>query len=651
MELAVQDIVAPGSMIQGDKIFNYQVLTYLGSHIAVIDRQGSIIAVNKSWDDFARTNGDQHLLHTSVGSNYFDTCRNSMAAGDPFAAQALKGIEGVFQSGAELFELEYPCDSPTAERWFALQVVRYDEDATKVIISHQDITGRKRTERALKASELRYRRLFESAKDGILILDEKTGFIIDVNPFLISMLDYGYEEFLGKQLWEIGLFSDVTESKKAFDELRKEKYIRYDDLPLKSKSGVITNVEFISNVYTENDETVIQCNIRDITEKIGVQQQLQHTLERYQVIAAELQEQTARLIEAQSIAMIGSWEVQLDRREVIWSNETFRIFETDPATFIPTIDDFFEFVHPDDRERVRQILEAWYAEGTTTSVEHRIITAAGNLKHVAQRWNMITDGNGDTTRSIGTCQDITARKKIEMEADELVIQLRRRNKDLRQFAYIVSHNLRSHIAKIQGLVFLITTDAERAHEAPALLKRVADEVMSLDEVIKDLNVILSVQETGASSLESVDFEHILTQVRQVLSVEIAATNGLVTADFSVCAQLNTVKSFCYSIMFNLCSNAIKYRAPERQPHVHFASSCSGEYIRLSVTDNGRGIDLDKNKDKIFGLYKRFHGGSIPGRGIGLNLVKSQVESLGGYAEVASNVNSGTTFNIYFPKNQ
>jgi PAS domain S-box-containing protein len=120
---------------------------------------------------------------------------------------------------------------------------------------------------ALRDSETRYRRLFEAAQDGILILDATTGLITDVNPFLIKLLDYSHEEFLGKALWEIGLFKDIEASKEAFRELKARRYVRYADLPLKTKNGRSVNVEFVSNVYGANGKKVIQCNVRDITKR------------------------------------------------------------------------------------------------------------------------------------------------------------------------------------------------------------------------------------------------------------------------------------------------------------------------------------------------------------------------------------------------
>jgi PAS domain S-box-containing protein len=120
-------------------------------------------------------------------------------------------------------------------------------------------------ELALEVSELRYRRLFETAQDGILILDANTGKIIDVNPFLLDLLDYPFESIIGLQLWEIGLFEDIAANQAAFENLQTEEYIRYENHPLRTKAGKQIQVEFVSNVYFVGSAKVIQCNIRDIS--------------------------------------------------------------------------------------------------------------------------------------------------------------------------------------------------------------------------------------------------------------------------------------------------------------------------------------------------------------------------------------------------
>lgn len=630
------------------KYFNYEVLSSLSSHIAVVDSTGIIIAVNKTWDEFAEHNSIINITATSEGSNYFNVCEKAIAKGDLMAGKALTGIQSVFNNTNKIFELAYRCDSPTQKRWFLMHVMLLGNEKSKVVISHQDITEKKLAEEAVKASEIRYRRLFEAAKDGILILDGITGKIMDANPFLIDLLGYSLQEFIGKELWELGLFKDVTASKIAFDELQIKKYIRYENLPLEGKEGKINRVEFISNVYKEDQEILIQCNIRDITVQLIAKKKLQESEKKYRILSSEFQEESAKLNEAQSIARIGSWEFLTKKQTFIWSRETYRIFESTPKTFNPTIKAFLQSIHEDDREKVNRALKESYTKLTTNSIEHRIYTQAGKLRYVVENWNVFKNNEGLPFRVVGTCQDITDRKIIEFEKENMVEQLQLQNKDLNQFAYIVSHNLRSHITKIQGLLFLIEIDEEHFDENPQLLKTISDEVIRLDDVIKDLNKILSLRDAYAMQTEPILFEENLNKIKEALSIEISEINASITADFTGCPGVITINSYCYSIMYNLLSNAIKYRSPDRPLQVHFTTKRCDPYICLAVKDNGMGIDLIKNGDKIFALYKRFHGSAIPGKGIGLNLVKVQIESLGGRVEVESTFKSGTTFKIYFP---
>jgi PAS domain S-box-containing protein len=138
----------------------------------------------------------------------------------------------------------------------------------------RDITESRRTETAFAASELRYRRLFETAKDGILILDAATGMVLDVNPFLITTLGFSREQFLSKAIWELGLFHDICANAEKFAELKDKEYVRYEHLPLETSDGRRIEVEFVSNVYLVNGSKVIQCNIRDVTARRKTQEAL-----------------------------------------------------------------------------------------------------------------------------------------------------------------------------------------------------------------------------------------------------------------------------------------------------------------------------------------------------------------------------------------
>src|SRR5690242_19407981 len=140
-------------------------------------------------------------------------------------------------------------------------------DGHSYVVNADESPERDPTQSGLRISELRYRRLFEAARDGILILDAATLKITDVNPFMTELLGYSHAEFLGKELWEIGLFSDKEASQAAFKELQRTGYLRYEDLPLQATNGKLRDVEFVSNVYEEDGHQVIQCNIREITDR------------------------------------------------------------------------------------------------------------------------------------------------------------------------------------------------------------------------------------------------------------------------------------------------------------------------------------------------------------------------------------------------
>ncbi|MCX6684720.1 MAG: PAS domain S-box protein [Methanoregula sp.] len=267
--------------------------------IYAVDQQGMITSYNHNFMNMWKI----PLALLETGKN--ETVVNHVLS-------QLKNPEGFLSSiqeledhpGRESFDTIEFNDGKIFERYSKSQKI--GDSAVGRVWSFRDVTERKLSEEAQVASEIRYRRLFETAQDGILILDAETGQIVEVNPFLITMLGFSRDQFLGKKLWEIGLFKDIVANKENFEELQRKEYVRYEDMPIETADGQRIAVEFLSNVYTVNNKKVIQCNIRDIT----VRKKLEEDLV---VKAAELARSN---IELQQFAYIASHDLQEPLRAI-----------------------------------------------------------------------------------------------------------------------------------------------------------------------------------------------------------------------------------------------------------------------------------------------------------------------------------------------
>jgi PAS domain S-box-containing protein len=304
-----------------------------------------------------------------------------------------------------------------------------------------------------------------------------------------------------------------------------------------------------------------------------------------------------------------------------------------------------DLLHPDDIQIViKNRTDILKTPGKSFTFQYRLLNKSGSwIWCEGTTTNMLQEPG--VLAFVSNFMDISERKSGEADREKMIEDITKRNITLEQFTYIVSHNLRAPIAKILGLASIMESDSA---ENNFLIEKVVEETHALDNVVRDINTIVSGRKSDKEKMEPAFFETKLNQVRQVLETEIKESNALITTNFSEGTEVFTVKGYLYSIFYNLISNAIKYRLSEVPLRIHIKSIKDGKFMCLSVSDNGSGIDLVKNGSKIFGLYKRFHGDAIPGRGIGLNLVKTHIESMGGRVEVASKVNEGTTFKIYIP---
>ena len=261
----------------------------------------------------------------------------------------------------------------------------------------------------------------------------------------------------------------------------------------------------------------------------------------------------------------------------------------------------------------------------------------------------VTDKEGEHSHWISIQRDVTEEKEKEKEREQLIRELTQNNKDLKQFSYITSHNLRAPLSNLTGLLNLIEEIPIEDSELKEIINGFSKSTHLLNETINDLVKIIIIKDNPSIQKEKLLIKDVFKNVFNQLSFLISTNKPILKIDLEVETIFDINKSYLESIFLNLLTNAIKYREPSRQLRITIATKVIDNKLFMTFKDNGIGIDLEKNNDKIFGLYQRFH--NYPeSKGLGLYLVKSQVESMGGTISVDSNVGKGTTFTIVFKYN-
>jgi signal transduction histidine kinase len=244
-------------------------------------------------------------------------------------------------------------------------------------------------------------------------------------------------------------------------------------------------------------------------------------------------------------------------------------------------------------------------------------------------------------------RDVTEQHNAQLERERITSDLVQRNKDLEQYAYIISHNLRAPVANIAGLSGLLQDMPASGDEQAMTLDMLTHAVKNLDNVILNLNHILQASSEANDQIEEVSLSELVKTIQLSINSLIQKSKAVIDCEFDEIDRLLTLKSYLHSIIQNLITNSLKYKRPYIKPVISIRSEITGNNIIIYFKDNGRGIDLAKHSNHIFGLYKRFDH-TVEGRGMGLFMVKMQVERLGGSISVVSEVNKGTEFIIKFP---
>lgn len=261
----------------------------------------------------------------------------------------------------------------------------------------------------------------------------------------------------------------------------------------------------------------------------------------------------------------------------------------------------------------------------------------------------VNDFEGRHSHWISIQRDITIEKEKIKEREQLIKELTKNNNDLKQFSYITSHNLRAPLSNLTGLLNLIEDIPIENEDLKEIIDGFANSTYMLNETINDLAKVIIIKDSSAIKKEKILVKDVFENVFNQVSFLINTIKPILKIDLEETYVLNSNKSYLESIFLNLMTNSLKYKSTKRQLKINVTSKVEGDEVIIVFEDNGIGIDMERNKNKIFGLYQRFH--NLPdSKGLGLYLVKSQVEAMDGTISVESEVEKGTTFIIKF-KNQ
>ncbi|WP_316838801.1 PAS domain-containing protein [Pedobacter gandavensis] len=300
------------------------------------------------------------------------------------------------------------------------------------------------------------------------------------------------------------------------------------------------------------------------------------------------------------------------------------------------------------RARLQRIVDD-VIKGHNMSYETNVIEKDGSEKWYALKWIGVNDDENQYWGFILSIKDITEQKNIAKAQHETTSELIRRNKDLEQFTYVVSHNLRAPVANIMGISDLLTAMEADPSAVSELMQGLRTSIKNLDTVIKDLNYVLTVKKDAPERMkEPVEIQTLVTEIKSSINNLIVSEN--MTFEYQLEEEkVYTVRGYLYSIFYNLILNSIKYRQETISPRMIIKTYLTGKHLNIIFEDNGKGIDLKKYGSQLFGLYKRFDV-AVEGKGMGLFMVKTQVEDLGGSIQVKSEPGKGSIFHILLPIN-
>lgn len=584
--------------------------------------KGHIIDVNDSFCDIFGYTKEEIIGKTILDLNIYANPEDRTSI-----------IEGLKTNGY-VKDIELMCRKKSGEPIFTSisgNIFQMNDELVCMAVI-RDITERKKTEVIIKEQSDIFAAIIENANESICLLSPDLK-VLQFNKTAKEKLlaNRAKEIYLGanfKEYLHIGtenvfmpMFNDALTGKYTTLE-SYQKDIHGNSFWLRTKMYPIYD--------TLNELIGVTVLSENITDRKKIETQLEQSEERNRSLIENISD---------SIVLINdNWEMVYQSPSYVRTSG-FSFKEHKGKTVL-------DIMYPDDVQRGRKIIEkAKASPKTATPFQLRILHKKGHFIWIEGTITNLLQ-NDSVKAYVLNYRDITLRKLMESERLKITSEILQRNRDLEQFAYIISHNLRAPVANIIGITdYLKDKDIDQA-EKDQMSDGLIISARALDVVIHDLNTILQTKQEINEKKETVKFSEILENVKLSVATLIKNNQVVFYSDFSEIDEMVSLKSYMHSIFYNLVSNSIKFRQPEITPIIKIKSKLTENKIELIFKDNGVGIDLKKNSDQIFGLYKRFHT-HVEGKGMGLYMVKTQVETLGGKISMESKPYKETKFIIKF----
>ena len=593
--------------------FNVSILNSLTSHIAVLDAQGVIVVVNDAWRRFANENGLLESAQGMLGLNYLDACKDAFNQPDGDEANvAQTGIAAVLAGDQETFHLEYPCHSPTQQRWFYMNVSALQGSRRGVVVSHKNITERKKAEEIAQAASQYARSLIEASLDPLVTISAE-GKITDVNTATEQVTGMGRVKLIGSDFADY--FTDPEQAREGYRRVFSQGFVTDYPLAIRHVSGKITDVLYNASVYHDGNGNVLGvfAAARDITERKQAELAKRHSEQQLQAFY--------------ELDLVGLTITSPEKGWIRINKCLCRMLEYPEQTLHQMT--WAQLTHPEDLDAdVEQFNRLLTNEINGYALEKRFVSRTGKVIPTKLVVRSVRKANAELDYVVAMVEDITEYKQAEAE-------LKRSNADLEQFAYAVSHDMRQPLRMVTSYLSLLENalSGRLDEETRQFLHFAMDGAKRMDAMILSL---LDYSRVGRKTEAKIRIgsKASLDEALAFLNPELSACGGEIKVS-GVWPELIASRDELTRLLQNLIGNALKYHEQNQPPQVHVHGAVCAGSLRVEVRDHGIGIEPSQ-LDRLFKVFSRLQARSrFEGTGVGLALCRKIVEHHGGSIGVES----------------